>query len=169
MEEDIKIVKEKIEIIENLCTDDCINKSTVIEPLKYALENLLKRYKELEEENKSSKETINILTNKLEKVVDENEELKKQLEEKDMQHELELIGKEEYTKASMGEIIEHYYTANEDCIPISVIQNKKSEIEKQLQEYEESDMEQDDDYFFDVNAFKVEIAVLEELLEERNK
>lgn len=30
--------------------------------------------------------------------------------------ELEIIGKEEYTKASMGEIIEQYYTANEDCI-----------------------------------------------------
>ena len=36
-----------------------------------------------------------------------------------MQHELELIGKEEFTKANMAEIIEHYYTANEDCIPIS--------------------------------------------------
>ena len=42
-----------------------------------------------------------------------------ELEEKNMQHELELIGKEEFTKANMAEIIEHYYTANEDCIPIS--------------------------------------------------
>lgn len=33
-----------------------------------------------------------------------------------MEKELEIIGKEEYTKASMGEIIEQYYTANEDCI-----------------------------------------------------
>ena len=33
-----------------------------------------------------------------------------------MELELEIIGKEEYTKASMGEIIEQYYTANEDCI-----------------------------------------------------
>ena len=56
-----------------------------------------------------------------------------------------------------------------DFIPISVIQNKKSEIEKQLQEYEESDMEQDDDYFFDVNAMQGEIQLLQELLEERNK
>ena len=53
MEEDIKILEEKIKIIESLCTDDCINKSTVIKPLKYALENLLTRYKQLEEENKS--------------------------------------------------------------------------------------------------------------------
>ena len=52
MEEDIKILEEKIKIIESLCTDDCINKSTVIKPLKYALENLLTRYKQLEEENK---------------------------------------------------------------------------------------------------------------------
>lgn len=33
-----------------------------------------------------------------------------------MDKELEIIGIEEYTKASMGEIIEQYYTANEDCI-----------------------------------------------------
>ena len=42
----------------------------------------------------------------------ENEELKNKIMEKD----LEIIGKEEYTKASMKEIIEQYYTANEDCI-----------------------------------------------------
>ena len=42
----------------------------------------------------------------------ENEELKNKIMEK----ELEIIGKEEDTKASMGEIIEQYYTANEDCI-----------------------------------------------------
>lgn len=42
----------------------------------------------------------------------ENEELKNKI----MDKELEIIGTEEYTKASMGEIIEQYYTANEDCI-----------------------------------------------------
>lgn len=42
----------------------------------------------------------------------ENEELKNKI----MDKELEIIGIEEYTKASMGEIIEQYYTANEDCI-----------------------------------------------------
>lgn len=42
----------------------------------------------------------------------ENEELKNEVMEKD----LEIIGKEEYTKASMKEIIEQYYTANEECI-----------------------------------------------------
>ena len=52
-DKDIKILEEKIKIIESLCTDECINKSTVIEPLKYALENLITRYKQLEEENKS--------------------------------------------------------------------------------------------------------------------
>ena len=52
MEKDIKIIEEKMEIIEHLCTDDCINKTTVIQPLKYALENLIKRYKELEEKYK---------------------------------------------------------------------------------------------------------------------
>lgn len=46
------------------------------------------------------------------RVLKENEELKNEIMEK----ELEIVGKEEYTKASMGEIIEQYYTANEDCI-----------------------------------------------------
>lgn len=42
----------------------------------------------------------------------ENKELKNKIMEK----ELEIIGKEEDTKASMREIIEQYYTANENCI-----------------------------------------------------
>lgn len=46
------------------------------------------------------------------RVLKENEELKNEVMEKD----LEIIGKEEYTKASMKEIIEQYYTANEECI-----------------------------------------------------
>ena len=50
MEEDIKIVKEKLKTIESLCTDDCINKSVVIEPLKYAIENILGRLEQLEKE-----------------------------------------------------------------------------------------------------------------------
>ena len=46
------------------------------------------------------------------RVLKENEELKNEVMEKD----LEIIGKVEYTEASMKEIIEQYYTANEDCI-----------------------------------------------------
>ena len=48
MEEDIKTIQEKLKIIQSLCTDDCINKSTVIQPLIYAIQNLIARYKELE-------------------------------------------------------------------------------------------------------------------------
>ena len=71
--EDIKILEEKIKIIESLCTDDCINKSTVIEPLKYALENLLTRYKQLEKENEKLnqlKEKHNVRINDLCALVD---------------------------------------------------------------------------------------------------
>ena len=50
----------------------------------------------------------------------ENEKLKKEVMEKD----LEIIGKEEYTKASMKEIIEQYYTANEECILIQKVKDK---------------------------------------------
>ena len=55
---------------------------------------------------------INILSD-YKRVLKENEELKNEVMEKD----LEIIGKEEYTKASMKEIIEQYYTAKEECIP----------------------------------------------------
>lgn len=66
--------------------------------LDQAIEHILSDYKRLLEIN--------------EVLLKENKELKNKIMEK----ELEIIGKEEYTKASMGEIIEQYYTANEDCI-----------------------------------------------------
>lgn len=56
----------------------------------------------------------------------ENEELKNKIMEK----ELEIIGKEEYTKASMGEIIEQYYTANEECVTKQKIKDKIEELKK---------------------------------------
>ena len=66
--------------------------------LDQAIEHILSDYKRLLEIN--------------EVLLKENKELKNKI----MKKELEIIGKEEYTKASMGEIIEQYYTANEDCI-----------------------------------------------------
>ena len=62
---------------------------------------------------------IQILLSDYKRVLEINEVLLKENEElknKIMDKELEIIGIEEYTKASMGEIIEQYYTANEDCI-----------------------------------------------------
>ena len=55
---------------------------------------------------------------------------------------------------------------NIGLIPKSKVKEKKEELEKELKEYEESDMEQDEDYFFDVNALNGEIQVLQELLGE---
>ena len=73
----------------------------------------------------------------VENLITRYKELQKQLEEKEMQHELELIGKEEYTKEAMGEIIENYYTANEDCILKSKlkdwIEQKRDYFDKELQ------------------------------------
>lgn len=63
------------------------------------------------------------------RVLKDNEELKNEIMEK----ELEIVGKEEYTKASMGEIIEQYYTANEDCIT-------KQKIEKLIEELKQDDI-----------------------------
>lgn len=69
MEEDIKILEEKLKIIESLCTDNCINESTVIKPLKYAIENLIKGYREREEK-------YNELMIKHLRVIDKNNDYK---------------------------------------------------------------------------------------------
>ena len=70
MEEDIKTIQEKLKIIESLCTDDCINKSTVIQPLIYAIQNLIARYKKLEEENKELKSDNYELNNRINDLLD---------------------------------------------------------------------------------------------------
>lgn len=63
--------------------------------------------------------SIKKITDEYKKILKMNEVLlkeNKELKNKIMEKELEIIGKEEDTKASMREIIEQYYTANEDCI-----------------------------------------------------
>lgn len=67
------------------------------------------------------------------RILKENEELKNKIMEK----ELEIIGKEEYTKASMEEIIEQYYTANEDCISKRRIENIIDEIDYDIKKTKE--------------------------------
>lgn len=95
IEEDIKILEEIIENanIENMDMNNCFGGEHI-----EAIEHILSDYKRVLEIN--------------EVLLKENEELKNKIMEKD----LEIIGKEEYTKASMKEFIEQYYTANEDCI-----------------------------------------------------
>lgn len=69
-------------------------------------------------------------TNLIKKVIEDrlkDREKIKELEEENMQKDLEKIGIEEHTEASMKEIIEQYYTANEDCVPKQKI---KAKIEK---------------------------------------
>lgn len=92
-------------------------------------------------------------------LVKENEELKNEIEEK----ELEIIGKEEYIEASMREIIEQYYTANEDCIPIQKVKYKIEELEQEIKEYIETD---NTCRFTRENCILTsEVSVLKELLE----
>lgn len=92
----LKVRKEQKEIIE-CAGGSCMNCDPDIKALNESIE-ILSDYKRVLEIN--------------EVLLKENEELKNKI----MDKELEIIGTEEYTKASMGEIIEQYYTANEDCI-----------------------------------------------------
>ena len=88
----------------------------------------------------------------------ENEELKNEVMEKD----LEIIGKEEYTKDSMGEIIEQYYTANEECISIQKVKDKI----RYYQELQDNYIEKYDEINEGLQAMT---NVLQELIEEREE
>lgn len=128
-------IKEDMKILEGIIKgdEDCINaiysqmkvKNDNDEDIQYykkeiqSIKNIVDNYlKEKARADKLEKEYSAMLTELDEnecdykRVLKENEELKNKIMEKD----LEIIGKEEYTKASMKEIIEQYYTANEDCI-----------------------------------------------------
>lgn len=84
----------------------------------------------------------------------------KELEEENMQKDLEIIGTKEYTEASMKEIIEQYYTANEDCIVKQKVKDKIEELKQKAINYGHL-IDKDE-------AFRIEceINILEELLEE---
>lgn len=73
---------------------------------------LLMKYGDRIKTNFKLAKAIEHILSDYKKILKENEELKNEVMEKD----LEIIGKEEYTKASMKEIIKQYYTANEECI-----------------------------------------------------
>lgn len=76
---------------------------------------------------------LDTLLNIIKKLQKENEELKNEVMEKD----LEIIGKEEYTKASMKEIIEQYYTANEECIPVQKVKDEIDRIDYDIKKTKE--------------------------------
>lgn len=112
------------------------------------------------------------------KLQKENEELKNKIMEK----ELEIIGKEEYTKASMGEIIEQYYTANEECIPaqkvkdkIEELQKEYNKLDKQFDEYIKSVEKNVSTYYENKERISIMqtlsyfIEILQELIEEREE
>lgn len=111
IEEIIKIIERKIKEAEHYTdiTGLCL---TLDKELCNAFINILSDYKRVLKENEYMHNELNKQQTTINKYAKENEELKNKIMEK----ELEIIGKEEYTKASMGEIIEQYYTANEDCI-----------------------------------------------------
>lgn len=111
-------IEEDIKILENLkiaIDTGCVNfggKSMYGCGYQEAIEHILLDYK---------------------RVLKENEDLKNEIMEKD----LEIIGKEEYTKASMKEIIAQYYTSNEDCIPKSKIKDIIDRIDYDIKKTKE--------------------------------
>ena len=83
-----------------------------------ALEHLLVDYTRQEQINEEHQ-----------KINGELREKVKELEEGNIQKDLEIIGTKEYAEANMKEIIEKYYTANEDCILKQKVKQGLEDIE----------------------------------------
>lgn len=154
MEEDIKAIQEYIEYDKEHRIVTVFDKKPLF---RDRLENLLKRYKELEEEVESQDKTID-------KLVEEQEEREKYT------HSLE-----EENEQLKNEGIKKWLKEVKDCIPISVIQNKIDELTKYRdlakEQIEERVVIADSDSlnYGRAEAHDKDIQVLQKLLEERNK
>ena len=137
---------------------------------KEAIENLLKRYKELEEENKKYKklanknleneiilreknapEDIYLLQNRIEELEKVNSSIKY------LNEGLRL------DKNILTDMVNDLQEQRRNSIPISVIQNKLEKLKEKEQELS------DDEGFWGSSELLYQINILEELLEERNK
>ena len=149
MEEDIKILEEIIERLKDniILTTELFDKEDVkeIEREIKAINNILNRYKELEEENKD--------------II---------YEERKYQN----LNPEEWDKKGFYTVKRY---KKKECIPISVIQNKIDELKIDRNaiknEIEEAKKEKNKEYYADLlSHLRVNwgaIQVLQELLEER--
>ena len=68
----------------------------------------------------------------MQKQIDDKDKRIKELEEENMEKDLEKIGIQQDTEANMKEIIEKYYTANEECIP----KQREKEMQAKIKELE---------------------------------
>lgn len=99
------------------------------------MSNIEDDIKILTEENSSYKKE-----QAMQNILSEREQDKariKELEEENMQKDLEKIGIEENIKADMKEIIERYYTANEECIPKQKVKDILNEIQEEYDKVQE--------------------------------
>lgn len=140
----IDILEEKIKIIESLCTDDCINKETVIKPLKQAISNIIAENKELKEENEGLKTKLDTL---IEKYKDLKEMLKHRIE---------------YTNKLEKDLFQN---ASNYVIPKS----KVEEVIKELEIMYDGLPKNPKEHLHSKTEYKIVIGVLQELLDERNK
>ena len=100
----------------------------------------LNKFNEYENTVVLSEEALYKIQDAIEHILSEREQDKariKELEEENMQKDLEKIGIEENIKADMKEIIERYYTANEECIPKQKVKDILNEIQEEYNKLEE--------------------------------
>lgn len=148
IEEDIKIVKE---LLKGAKDYGQYNGNKYF----HSIENILQDYTRQEQINEQHQNINGELREKV-----------KELEEENMQKDLEIIGKEEYTEANMKEIISQYYTANEDCIQKQKIKDKIEELKRQRRELGFKTYLKKEDIINDDREIVCKIQGLQELLQE---
>ena len=158
IKDDIKIVKE----FNSLKVNSPFRFVEISYPrLQKAIYNILSDYtrqKQINEEHQKINGELREKVKKIEEQLEIANSKIQELEEENMQKNLEIIGTKEYTEANMKEIIEKYYTANEDCI-------LKQKVKQGLEDIE--------DYFERLNGPDEDIdyirQVKQELLEGESK
>lgn len=147
MEEDIKVLEEIIEINKKYGIDICINRDEI-----QAIENLIARNKELEEENIKYERANDYLQTLNHKYYEDN---------------VTLLRKNGNVEILSDDIHFKYIDDVNNYIPKSKVREKIDELEKEIEEKQENclDFTLMHEHEIDTNAI---IKVLQELLEERN-
>lgn len=133
---------------------------------KKAIEDLKEEIKGAEYEGRGNDRIVlklKTLLNLIERQQQEIEEKAEQIENLEMEHSLELIGKEEEIEANMREIIEKYY------IPKDAIREKIKELIPIIKKYEQQrENDEDTDLTYEeVRKYACKVEVYKELLGEK--
>ena len=164
MEEDIKILEEFKKNGYSILFMKYQDRNITNSHIERALENLLTRYKKLEQENNNFKEASIINDSLYKEVCNKN----KELEEENNQYKKYAV-----MMTTEGLIINGVKFSFEDYIPKSLIKEKIEELKKQYEDYsskwEKSGRDKAHPFYRYLVRIEAEIDILQELLRRRGE